>query len=265
MNKQANYKIILDTNILYELTKRYSGNVDRKVLQIEGILKCHRYNIIVPDLVWAEFSAAFFQKGFPYDDYAKWHENRFIAFAQVYRTINLEAQAEYLRTASLNSFNSVDYLELAREIAAIKFSEGYIKNENERMQKKIREAQNQTQPKTDLEEKRRCKFIERQENQLRKGKLLDGMDAQIFSAGILYAMQNSECSIYILTMDMFFKSAASHICWHISLYKEICSLLSITKNNDLQVLEEKPQPSISNLKIVSIWEAEQAISSIAQK
>ena len=241
MEKQVDYKIILDTNILYELTRRYTGYVDGKITRIEGILKKHCDNIVVPDLVWAEFSAAFFQKGFPYEDYAKWYDNRFTAFAQVYRTINIDARAEYLRTADLNSFNSIDYLELARQIAAIKFSEDYIKEENARMLKKIKEAQNQTEPKSDQEEKSRCEFIERQESQLRKGKLLDGMDAQIFSAGILYALHNSELNIYILTLDKFFKSAASHLCSHISFYDEIYSLLS--------------SASLANLRLVDIKES----------
>jgi len=252
LKKQVDYKIILDTNILYELTRRYTGFADGKVMHIEGILKNHCANIVVPDLVWAEFSAAFFQKGFPYENYAKWYDNRLTAFMKVYRTINIDAKAEYLRTANLNSVNSVDYLELAREIASIKFSEDFINKENAKMLNEIKEAQDRTEPKSAQEEKKRCEFIERQEHQLRKGKLLDGMDAQIFSAGVLYALQNSERSIYIFTLDKFFKSAASHLCSHVSTYDKICSLLSSLNNNESGDPEAVDSLSLSNLRIISI-------------
>lgn len=255
MKKQVDYKIILDTNILYELTRRYTGFADGKVIHIERILRNHCANILVPDLVWAEFSAAFFQKGFPYEDYAKWYDNRLTAFIQVYRTINIDAKAEYLRIANLNSIKSVDYLELAREIAAIKFSEDYIKKENARMLNIIKEAQDRTEPKSAQEEKQRCEFIERQEHQLRKGKLLDGMDAQIFSAAVLYALQNRERNVYILTLDKFFKSAASHVCSHICFYDKICSLLSSSNNNEAGDKEAVDSLSLSNLRIVNIWDS----------
>jgi hypothetical protein len=193
--------------------------------------------------VWAEFFAAFFQRGFPYEGYEKWYDNRFTAYAQVYREITANAKAEYLRIRDLNNVSSIDYLELSREIAAIKFTEDYIKEEDCRIKERIRKAQNKTEPKPEWEEKKRFEFIERLESQLRKGKLLDGMDAQIFSASILYATQNSESCIYLITMDNYFKSAANHLCHHISLYEGFCGLLLTAQRSDL-----------NNLKIINIWD-----------
>ncbi len=243
MKYRTNFRILLDTNILFELTRRYTGYADSKVELIEKILKNHSNNITIPDLVWAEFSAAFFQRGFPYEGYEKWYNGRFSAYLQVYREITANAKAEYLRIKDLNSVSSIDYLELSREIASIKFCEEYMNEEYSRIKERIKRAQNQTKPKSDQEERKRLEFIERQEGQLRKGKLLDGMDAQIFSAAILYAIKNSKNLVYLITMDNYFMSAANHLCDHISHYDGFYRLLQNAQRDE-----------INNLIIVNIWD-----------
>ena len=210
--------IILDTNILYELTTKFTGNSSRKVEKIELLLSRFQGKIVIPDLVWSEFSASFFQRGIPFNNYSKWHDDRFVAFMQVYLIIEQKAEGKLLKTTDLTNSNNTNFVELAREISALKFSLDYINEVNKDLRKKLEHVTNQTAPQPANKEKERYDYIDRLNKHLNNGKLLDGMDSQILATAILYAQKETNKCICIITQDNFFKSAATHICGNIGLY-----------------------------------------------
>lgn len=220
---------ILDTNVLRILASEFVDEHDsrklKKVELIKQFLNKRPGQILIPDLIWTEFAAIFFQKGVSVENYEKydlWYNNRMICMQQIKSKL-VKWDAKEILTTEVVSSKKIDYYQFSKKIAAIKYQVELIEAEYKRMKDKL---ENQEKLKTKLENSNnnedKSKIqqvkhdISRTKNDFNKGtKFLDGMDPMILAMSAYYATKAIDADpngkVYIISDDVAFKKAANHV------------------------------------------------------
>lgn len=100
----------------------------------------------------------------------------------------------------------VDFIDLAYKFSYLRVQQDFINEIILTITNRIQNAQSQKEPDFATQE-----FIERNKKNLKKGKLLDGMDPLILASAIVFAMAHPDTPVILVSDDRWMARAARRL------------------------------------------------------
>jgi len=213
---------LLDTNVIYDmltmLTEKPSG-IGRS---IDKFLSVTNKKVYISDLVWTEFSISWFQKNISFPDYELWYSRKLASYAQVYQQL-LRRNVELLPILKLSAGGYAGVVDLARDLAIVKYDDSFIREVQKNFDRKLENALRE-EP-TEKNRQAHHEYVERLQKNYYNGKLLDGLDSMILASSILFAQENPKSTVTLVSNDRWMGTAANHLMLNAASY----SLKNLTK------------------------------------